>query len=553
MSKYTIGIDFGSLSARAVLVDTADGRQLGESVMNYPHAVISDRLPATGEVLPPDWALQDHADYLECLAFVIRGAIAEAKIDKNDIIGIGIDFTTCTVLPILADGTPLATLDEFRGDPHAYVKLWKHHGATKYADAMTDMARARGERFLDCCGGKVDSEWLFPKLWQILEEAPHIYNAADGFIEAGEWVTMMLTGRRVRGYVYSAIKAHYIEEEGGYPSEDFFASLNEGLRHVVRDKLNAPMARIGELVGYVTAEAAEKFGLPEGIAVSAPLPDAHSSAISLGLANDGDICSIMGTSTCNLLISHQRRIVDGICGVINESVLPGYYGYEAGLCCVGDLFAWAEKNCTSAEYVREAEERGMPMIKLLVEKAAKKAPGEGGILALGWFNGNRNLLIDPTRSGMMVGMTLASRPEDIFRALIESTAFGIRNILEAIEGAGVHVGRFIAAGGIARKDPFTMQLYADILGREIHIATTAQACALSGAITSAAVAGASEGGYDSLPEAIAHMASSTDRVYTPNSEASVIYDKLYAEYMTLHDYFGRGGNDVMRRLRNINN
>jgi len=551
MSKYTIGIDFGSLSARAVLVDTADGRQLGESVMNYPHAVISDRLPATGEVLPPDWALQDPSDYIECLAFVIRGAIADAKIDKNDVIGIGIDFTTCTVLPILADGTPLSTLDEFRDNPHAYVKLWKHHGATKYADAMTEAARARGERFLDCGGGKVDSEWLFPKLWQILEEAPEVYNAADGFVEAGEWITMMLTGRRVRGYVYSAIKAHYIEEEGGYPSEDFFASLNEGLRHVVRDKLDAPMARIGELVGYVTAEAAEKFGLPEGIAVAAPLPDAHSSAISLGLANDGDICSIMGTSTCNLLVSHQRKIVDGICGVINESVLPGYYGYEAGLCCVGDLFAWAEKNCTSPEYVREAEERGMPMIKLLVEKAAKKAPGEGGIIALGWFNGNRNLLVDPTRSGMMVGMTLATRPEDIFRALIESTAFGIRNILEAIEAAGVQVGRFIAAGGIARKDPFTMQLYADILGREIHIAATAQACALSGAITSASVAGIAKGGYDSLPEAIAHMASSTDRVYTPNPEASAIYNKLYAEYMTLHDYFGRGGNDVMRRLRNI--
>lgn len=553
MPKYTIGIDYGTLSGRAVLVDVADGKQLAECAMDYPHGVISDVLPATGAPLPADYALQDPRDYLEVLAHIIPGVIAAAGADKNDIIGAGIDFTCCTLLPVRADGTPLCFEPEYAGCPHAYVKLWKHHAAQPYADRLNETARKRGERWLDRFGGKISSEWTFPKIWQVLDEAPDIYDSASYFIEAGDWLTWMLTGRQTRSYVFAACKSIYVPDENsdGYPSGDFFASLDERLRNVVRDKLNAPVISIGTCAGRVTDRAAELYGLPAGAAVACPMPDAHTAAISLGLAHDGDMCAIMGTSSCYMLISERDGHVPGICGIVKNSLTPGFYGYEAGLCCVGDHFAWAKDNVVTAEYINEARERGISVLKLLIEKAAAQRPGQHGLLALNWFNGNRNILVDASLSGMLLGLTLRTRPEDILRALIEATAYGTRVIIENFRKNGVYVGRFIAAGGIARKDPFTMQLYADVLGMEIEVADTTQAPALAGAVQAAVAADPDAGGYANLTDAMKAMSVRCDKIYRPDPAAGAVYDKLYAEYLKLHDYFGRGGNNVMKTLRNI--
>lgn len=551
MSKYTIGIDFGTLSGRAVLVDIRDGREITDCVMDYPHAVMSETLAATGEKLPANYALQDPHDYLQVLDRVIPAVIRQSGIAPEDIIGLGVDFTCCTCLPVRADGTPLCFSDEFSSNKHAYVKLWKHHAAQPYADRFNDLAAARGEKFLDDFGGKVSSEWMFAKLMEMLEEAPEVYDACTYVVEAGDWINWQLTGELTRGYLFAAYKTEYLMDRGGYPSPDFLAALNPRLRDVADTKLAGKMVFIGDCAGRISAAAAKRWGLCEGTAVSTAMPDAHVASPALNQCKDGDMFGILGTSACFMLIDREYRKVPGICGAVKDGLVPGFYGYEAGLCCLGDHFAWAANNLMTPEYVKEAEERGMAPLKLLIEKASRQAPGAHGLIALNWFNGNRNILVNTDLSGAFIGMTLRTKPEDMLRALIEATAYGTRVIIENYRAHGVEVKSFVAGGGIARKDPFTMQLYADVLGLDIRIAGSTQIPALASAIYAAKAAGAAVGGYDSLEEASAAMNSVSEQVYHPDPKAAAVYDKLYAEYLTLYDYFGRGGNDIMKRLRDI--
>ncbi len=547
MAKYTIGIDFGSLSGRAVLSDVETGREMASATLDYPHAVMDTALTAgNGAPLPPDFALQDPADYLLVLQTAVPQVMAEAGVDPADVVGIAVDFTTCTLLPVDAAGEPLAQKAEFKNDPYAYVMLWKHHAAQKYADRLNEKARERGEKFLDQVGGTISSEWMFPKIYQVLEEAPHVYAAARYFIDAGDWITWVLSGEQRRSYQFAAYKSLYVKGVG-YPSEAYFAAVDERLRHVVRDKLTEPTVLLGDRVGGLCPAAAKLTGLCEGIAVGAASPDAHVAALALGIKEEGDMFAVLGTSGCFFLVGKDNVVVPGTCGVVADGVLPGLYGFESGLCCLGDHFAFAAEKLTSPAYVKEAEARGISMLKLLIEKAAKKRPGESGVVALNWFNGNRSVLVDSELSGLFVGMTLTTAPEDLMRALIEATAFGWRNIIEAYERCGVPVKHIVASGGIARKDAFTMQLYADVLGKDIAITETAQAPAASAAIGAAVAAGC----YETLTAASAAMASRADRVFHPVSGDSAIYNELYAEYKTLHDYFGKGGNDVMRRLRRL--
>lgn len=544
MKTYTIGIDFGSLSGRAVLMETDTGREVATATLDYPHAVMDTHLAKGGATLPASFALQDPADYLLVLETVIPAVIREAGITPAHVVGIAIDFTCCTLLPVDENGTPLCFDPAFAENPLAYTLLWKHHAAQKYADRFTEVAKARGERFLDQVGGTISSEWMFPKIYQVLAEAPEVYEAARYFIEAGDWITWMLCGEQKRGYQFAAYKSLYTKGIG-YPSEDYFAAVDERLRHVVRDKLTEPAVSLGDKVGTVTKAAAARFGLAEGTVIGAPDPDAHIAALALGIQKEGDMFAVLGTSACFFLIGSKNINVPGTCGTIADGVLPGFYGFEAGLCCLGDHFAFAAEKLTSPAYVKEAQERGISMLKLLIEKAAKKRPGESGVLALNWFNGNRNLLVDFDLSGLFVGLTLTTAPEDLMRALIEATAFGWRNIVEQYEAVGVPVRHIVASGGIARKDPVTMQIYADVLGRDIAITETAQAPAASAAIGAAVAAGC----YESLTEASRAMASREERIYRPIAENTTVYNTLYAEYKALHDYFGKGENEVMHRLR----
>lgn len=548
MSRYTIGVDFGTESGRALLVRVEDGREIASYVHPYHDGVIDDTLPTSGAKLPPDFALQNPLDYIEVFKTAIPAVLRQSGVDPADVIGIGIDFTACTMLPTLADGTPLCTLPEWRDNPHAWVKLWKHHAAQPEADRINETARRMGEPWLDRYGGKISSEWFFSKALQILDEAPEVYAAADRLIEAADWVVWQLTGQEKRNSCTAGYKAIWSKREG-FPRPEFFAALDPRFERVVDEKMSRDIYPIGEKAGELTPQAAEWTGLKPGTAVAIANVDAHVSVPAATVTEIGRMVMIMGTSTCHMVLGNEERVVPGICGYVEDGIIPGLIGFEAGQSCVGDHFAWFVENCVPAAYEQEARARGIGIHALLEEKAARLKPGESGLLALDWWNGNRSTLVDVDLTGLLLGATLATKPEEIYRALIEATAYGTRVIIEAFEQHGVAVNEIVATGGLPGRNKLLMQIYADVTGREFKIADTEQAGALGSAMFGAVAAGSARGGYDSITEAARRMARLKDIVYKPNPEHRAVYDRLYADYVILYDYFGRGQNDVMKRLK----
>ncbi|MCY7893410.1 ribulokinase [Bacillus vallismortis] len=548
---YTIGVDFGTLSGRAVLVHVETGEELAAAVKEYRHAVIDTVLPKTGHKLPRDWALQDPADYLEVLETTIPALLEQTGVEPKDIIGIGIDFTACTILPVDRTGQPLCMLPEYEEEPHSYVKLWKHHAAQKHADRLNQIAEEEGEAFLQRYGGKISSEWMIPKVMQIAEEAPHIYEAADRIIEAADWIVYQLCGSLKRSNCTAGYKAIW-SEKAGYPSDEFFGKLNPLMKTITNDKLAGSIHSVGERAGGLTEKMAQLTGLLPGTAVAVGNVDAHVSVPAVGITEPGKMLMIMGTSTCHVLLGEDVHIVPGMCGVVDNGILPGYAGYEAGQSCVGDHFDWFVKTCVPQAYREEAEEKNIGIHELLSEKANLQAPGESGLLALDWWNGNRSTLVDADLTGMLLGMTLLTKPEEIYRALVEATAYGTRMIIETFKESGVPIEELYAAGGIAEKNPFVMQIYADVTNMDIKISGSPQAPALGSAIFGALAAGKENGGYDDIKAAAAHMGKMKDISYTPNAENAAVYEKLYAEYKELVHYFGKE-NHVMKRLKTIKN
>ncbi len=548
--KYSIGIDFGTLSCRALLCEVATGNEIATAVENYPHAVMDEYLPGGEISLPPDWALQHPGDYLEVLGKTVRSVLKQSGVAPEMVIGVSVDFTACTMIPILSDGTPLCFLEEYKENPHAYVKLWKHHAAQKEATLINELAEKEDPKRLARYGGKVSSEWMFAKAWQILNEAPDIYARADKFIEAGDWIVMMLTGNERRNACAAGYKAMWHKAEG-YPSKAFLAKLDKRLENIVDEKLSRDVYALGQKAGEIVAKGAALCGLLPGTAVGIANIDAHVAVPAAGITAPGKMLMIMGTSTCHMLLGEEEHIVPGMAGVVEDGIIAGYFGYEAGQSCVGDHFDWFVKHCVPASYAAEAEEKGISLHKLLREKVIDQKPGESGILALDWWNGNRSVLVDAELSGLFIGMTLTTKPEELYRALIEATAFGTKIIIDTLEENGVDVGDIIAAGGIAEKDEMMMQIYADVTNREFRLAGSSQTVALGSAMFGAVAAGAERGGYDDIQSAARHMAKVKDVVYKPIPENVAAYEKLYAEYKILHDYFGRGENDVLKRLREI--
>ncbi len=539
-----VGVDFGTLSGRAVVVRVRDGAELGTAVHEYRHGVLDRVLPATGRPLPPDWALQVPEDYLDVLRTAVPAAMADAGADPAQVIGLGTDFTACTMVPTTADGTPLCDLPRFAGEPHAYVKLWRHHAAQPQADRINELARQRGEKWLPRYGGLISSEWEFAKGLQVLEEAPEVYAAMDRWVEAADWIVWRLTGRYVRNACTAGYKG--IRQDGGYPSPDFLAGLNPGFAGFVTDKLDQPVGSLGDRAGGLTAEAAAWTGLPEGIAVAVGNVDAHVTAPAAGAVEPGQMVAIMGTSTCHVMSGDVLREVPGMCGVVDGGIVPGLWGYEAGQSGVGDIFAWYVANQVPPAYHEQARERGISVHELLTELAAGQRVGEHGLIALDWHSGNRSVLVDHELSGVVLGQTLSTRAEDVYRALLEATAFGTRVIVDSFAEAGVPVTELIVAGGLLR-NPVLMQIYADVLDMPLSVIGSAQGPALGSALHAAVAAGAHPG----IRAAAAAMGSVERAVYRPDPEAAAAYRLLFAEYLKLHDHFGRGGNDVMRRLRAI--
>ena len=552
MSAHTsndvvIGVDFGTLSGRAVVVRVADGAELGSAVHDYRHGVVDRELPGTGAPLPPDWALQVPSDYIDVLRAAVPEALARAGVDAASVVGIATDFTACTMVPVRADGTPLCELPGFADRPHAYVKLWKHHAAQPHADRINALAAERGEPWLARYGGLISSEWEFAKGLQLFEEDPEVYAAMDRWVEAADWIVWRLCGTYVRNACTAGYKG--IRQDGAYPSRDFLEALNPGFADFVADKLDQPIGELGARAGGLSAEAAAWTGLPEGIAVAVGNVDAHVTAPAARAVEPGQLVAIMGTSTCHVMNSDVLREVPGMCGVVDGGIVPGLWGYEAGQSGVGDIFAWFAETSVPAAYSEEAQRRGLSIHEYLTELAAAQEVGAHGLVALDWHSGNRSVLVDHQLSGVIVGQTLATRPEDTYRALIEATAFGTRTIIETFNRAGVPVNELIMAGGLL-KNQLLMQIYADVTGLPLSTITSEQGPALGSAIHAAVAAGA----YPDIHAASAAMGSAQRDVYVPDPRRVKAYDALYAEYTRLHDYFGRtrdGGNDVLHRLHRI--
>jgi L-ribulokinase len=543
-SAVVIGVDYGTLSGRAVVVRVSDGVELASAVHEYPHAVIERALPSSGKVLPPDWALQVPSDYVDVLKIAVPAALAASGVSADQVIGLGTDFTACTVLPVLAGGTPLSELPEFVDEPHAYVKLWKHHAAQSHADRINAAAHERGESWINRYGGKLSAEWALAKGLELFEDAPDVYARAEHIVEAADWIVWQLTG----DYVRNACTAGYkeVRQDGHYPSAEYLESLNPGFGGFFRDKIEHPVGELGDRAGGLSAEAAGWTGLREGIAVAVGNVDAHVTAPAAQATRPGQMVAIMGTSTCHVMNSDQLGEVPGMCGVVDGGIVKGLWGYEAGQSAVGDIFGWFIDSGVPQSYRDEAERLGLGMHEYLTSLAAQQAVGQTGLIALDWHNGNRSVLVDHTLSAVLVGQTLATTPEDVYRALLEATAFGTRTIVEAFQKSGVPVTELIVAGGLL-KNALLMQIYADVTRLPLSVIGSDQGPALGSAIHAAVAAGA----YPDVRTASASMGRSQPAAYLPDENRARAYDALFAEYTLLHDYFGRGGNDVMHRLREI--
>jgi len=542
--KYVIGVDYGTLSGRALIVRASDGHEMGSAVFEYPNAVMDRILNASGAALGPDWALQDPQDYVDVLRNAVPEALRVSGVNPADVVGIATDFTACTMIPVLEDGTPLCQVPEFKNNPHAYVKLWKHHAAQPHADRINQLARERKEKWLPRYGGQISSEWELAKGLQLLEEAPEIYNRMYKFVEAADWIIWQLCGTYVRNACTAGYKGNL--QDGQYPSREYFKALNPAFENFAEEKIAHTIGQLGDNAGPLTAQAAQWTGLNAGIAVAVGNVDAHVTAPAAKATEPGQMVAIMGTSTCHVMNHDVITEVPGMCGVVDGGIVSGLYGYEAGQSGVGDIFAWYVDNQVPARYFEEAKAKDKSIHQYLTDIAADEAIGAHGLVALDWQSGNRSVLVDHELSGVVLGTTLTTTAEQIYRALLEATAYGTRVIVDTFAKSGVPVKEFIVAGGLL-KNTFLMQLYSDVTRLPISTIDTDQGPALGSAIHAAVAAGL----YANVNQAADVMGRVNKHVYLPNEERSQQYDALYREYLELHDYFGRGANNVMKRLKQM--
>lgn len=547
--KYAIGIDFGTLSARAILVDVQSGQEAATAIYGYQDAVIDQMLPYTDVQLPDDYALQNPSDYKDAVSALLRDLRESAGVPAEDIISIGIDFTACTVLPVDRSMQPLCFREEFRGNPHSWAKLWKHHGAQKEADEINRVARERGESFIRRYGNTSSSEWFFAKLMEIGHKAPEIYQATYKFVEAGDWVVWLLTGKLTTSTCMAGYKAFWSPEEG-YPSREFFAAVDPKLKDIV-DKAVQDVYTVGTRAGGLTEEMARITGLRAGTSVAVSMIDAHAAGPAVGVLQDDSMVLAMGTSLCHILVNRKEVLLDGIGGVVRDGVVPGYYGYEAGQAAVGDIYNWFISNLASADCFEQSAEDNISPLAVMDARAARLRPGESGLLALDWWNGNRSMLNNANLSGLITGLTLATREEEIYRAIIEATAFGTRAIVEAMEQNGVHIGKIFACGGLSRKSELVMQVFSDVLGREITVTGLSQGTAYGAAMYGMVAAGAAAGGFDTMDQAMRALAKPPLKSYRPDMQAHQVYSRIFEWYLRVQQFFGVENRDIMQGLKEI--
>ncbi|QEF99112.1 Ribulokinase [Stieleria maiorica] len=521
-----LGLDFGTESVRAVLVDR-NGRELAVCESAYRHGQITDTLPTSGAVLPTHFALQNPADWIESAAEATRNAIERSGIDVDRIVGIGVDFTSCTMLPTCVDGTPLCELDRFRQTPLAWPKLWKHHGAIEQTERMNRIAKERNEPFMDRYGGTIGLEWFFPKLLETIDKAPDVAEAAEVWVEAGDWFVWQLVGCDAADLPRSTCQAGYKalwSADSGYASDQYFAAVDARLAEAAREKMPGRMLSPGQSAGPLCGELADRLGLPAGIAVAAATIDAHSAVPGVGEAEPGTLVMVMGTSSCHMLNAIEGKPVDGVAGIVEGGILPGLFGYETGQAAVGDAFAWLLKLLNLDSF----EQLGKHAIAL--------PAGAEGVMCLDWMNGCRTPLMDGAVKGAFSGLTLATTPAHMYRALLEASAFGVRWIVDVLREGGIPVQRFVASGGLPHHNPAIVQVYADVLGSEIEVHPSEQGPAIGAAVLGMIAAGESKSGFASVADAARAMAGvpeSEKKIVKPNLDDQASYHELYRRYRNL--------------------
>jgi L-ribulokinase len=542
----TIGVDFGTESGRVLLLDLGTGHELAVTEVRYPHGVIDDVLPSSGKELPPDTALQDPGDYLEVLYRGIPEALAAGGVTADEVIGIGIDFTCCTVLPVNHDGTPLCQLEEWSDHPYAWVKLWKHHSAQPIADRLNQVAVERGESFLSRYGGRLSSEWYFPKLIETWQKDRAVYDATSAYLEATDWVVWHLTGTLVRASCSAGYKACWSAAEGLAPRA-FFEAAYPGFPDP-SEKLGTNFALPGQSAGRLREEVAARLGLSTSVAVAVGNVDSFVSVPGAGIQRPGVFLMVIGTSICDLVIDRHEVRMSGITGVVENGILPGFFGYEAGQAAVGDMFAWFGGRLLG---LRDDATGAGSWYGELEAAAAKIEPGSSGLVALDWWNGNRTILGDADLSGVIAGLTLATTRAEIYRALLESVAFGTRRIIENLVDHGVAIGEIVACGGIAERSELMMQLLTDVTGLPVAIPDSSQIPARGAALTAALAAGSSQGGFDDFEKAVAELRPSMSRRYEPSPRHRATYDEVYSVFCALHDELGRDHVEWLHRLKQV--
>jgi len=549
MAKYVIGVDFGTLSARAIMVDVCTGEERASCEYRYPRGIFDETLPGSTVRLKPLSALQDPSDYSEGLVWLLREVLQISGVEPQAVVGIGLDATASTMLPVNERYVPLCHDETFRGNPHSWIKMWKHHSAHEQASHMLDVAVQRKERFLQNCGGRISAEWMFPKIYETLCLAPDVYKSAYRFMEVADWLVFLLTGRETHNSCMAGFKAMW-SPRNGYPSSEYFRAVDERLSDIVEQKMS-PVAKVGEKAGGLTLVMSEKTGLLPGTAVGVANTDGHHILAALGITGSSQLAIILGTSIIHMLANEKEIMVSGVGSIVEDGLLPGYFGYETGQPAAGDMLAWFVENMLPSTCHKLANQAGLSVFQWLEKEATKLSPGSNGILALDWWNGNRSVLADMELSGLIVGLTLQTRSEQIYRALLESMAFGTKLIIENYRTHGIKIDRLVACGGIAYKSQLTMQIFADVIGLPIAISKSTQTPALGAAMYGACAAGKSAGGVDTIFEASSQMARLQPDIYMPDNGNHTLYCTLYKKYEWLYDCFGKKNKNLMAELKGL--
>lgn len=550
VKKYAIGIDYGTESGRVVMVSLDNGEEVAEHVTAYQHGVIDKALPYSELELGKEWSLQHADDYLNVLQNSIPYVLEQSGVDSADIVGVGVAFTSCTMLPVDKNNQPLMFDHKWKDHPHSWVKLWKHHSAQDKANRIKDLALQRDEHFIKCYGGEISSEWMLPKIVEMLHEDPDLYEAADKFVEASDWIISQLTGKLTRNSCAAGYKSLW-SRSNGYPSREFFQSIDPRLGKVMETKLAGDIVPQGVKVGEITRNMAKLTGLTAGTAVASGNIDAHASFPAASVTVPGKLVMVMGTSVCHLTISRKEKYICGISGCVEDGLLPGFYGYEAGQPAMGDIFAWFTKQFVSEEYKIAAAKEGLNIYQYLEKKALCYRPGESGLLALDWWNGNRSILNDAKLSGLILGITVQTKPEEIYRSLLEATAFGSRTIVENFRNNGIDIDEIYTCGGLPHKNKLLLQIIADVTNLPVKVAATRNASGLGAAMYGAVAAGSTNGGFDHIIEAAQNLTTIENETIYPVLENVEVYNRIYKEYVTLYNYFGCGENNVMKHLKSI--